>query len=82
MFQASNCMQGPDFFSLLGLEPSFMLDVSKVSKAARLLQNECHPDKLAGQPPAVVDAARDRSALVNKATETLKSPHAQSALEN
>lgn len=61
-------------FDILGMEPTFSLDLSALEKAYFTAQRACHPDRFIGKPEADRLAAIGRSQLVNDAYETLKNP--------
>lgn len=61
-------------FEILGLKPSFRLDLKALEQAYFTAQRACHPDRFVGKPEADRIAAITRSQLVNDAYETLKNP--------
>lgn len=72
-----------NYFTLLGLEPSFALDEADLRKRYLAAQRESHPDRLVGKPEKERAVAIQRSMDVNEAYEALKSPllRAQHLLE-
>jgi molecular chaperone HscB len=61
-------------FEILGLEPSFTLNLKALEQAYFTAQRVTHPDRFIGKPEAERVAAISRSQLVNDAYETLKDP--------
>jgi len=61
-------------FELLGLPPSFKIDVKEVEKKFKALQMELHPDKFAHASPDEQKISTENSARLNEAFATLKSP--------
>jgi molecular chaperone HscB len=61
-------------FELLGLPPSFKIDVKEVEKRYKALQMELHPDKFANASKTEKDRSASESARLNEAFATLKSP--------
>lgn len=64
----------PDHFALLSLPRSFRIDRAKLDLNYRTLQVVVHPDKFASRPAAEQRVAAARSADLNAAYQTLKSP--------
>ena len=61
-------------FEILGMEPSFTLNLKALEQAYFTAQRVTHPDRFIGKPEAERVAAISRSQLVNDAYETLKDP--------
>ncbi|MES2984815.1 MAG: Fe-S protein assembly co-chaperone HscB [Pseudomonadota bacterium] len=61
-------------FDILGLAPSFTLNLKTLEQAYFAAQRATHPDRFVGKPEAQRVAAIGRSQLVNDAYETLKNP--------
>ncbi len=61
-------------FDILGLKPSFVLNLKTLEQAYFTAQRACHPDRSIGKPEVERVAAISRSQLVNDAYETLKNP--------
>ena len=61
-------------FDILGLTPSFTVDLKGLEQAYFTAQRACHPDRFVGKPEADRIAAISRSQLVNDAYDTLKNP--------
>ena len=64
-------------FDILGLTPSFTVDLKALEQAYFTAQRACHPDRFIGKPEADRIAAISRSQLVNDAYDTLKNPLAR-----
>lgn len=63
-----------DPFSVLGVTPSFALDLGFVEKRHRELSRALHPDRHASEPPAQRREALGRAIEVNEAFRTLRDP--------
>lgn len=63
-----------NYFELLGLNPSFMLDLAALEKTYFAEQRKYHPDRFATKPPVEKHAAMQRSVDINNAYNTLKDP--------
>ena len=63
-----------NYFELLGSSPSFDLNLKTLESAYFAAQRQYHPDRFVGKPPEERAAAAQRSADINKAYETLKTP--------
>lgn len=61
-------------FALLGLEPSFDVDLQAVDAAYRDLQRRLHPDHFAQAGGTDLELAQAHSARVNEAVKTLRVP--------
>lgn len=61
-------------FEILGIEPSFSLNLKQLEQAYFTAQRVTHPDRFIGKPEMERVAAISRSQLVNDAYETLKDP--------
>lgn len=61
-------------FELLGLSPSFALDLSVLESRYRDLQGRVHPDRFAAAPEAEKRLALQWAARANEAYETLRDP--------
>jgi molecular chaperone HscB len=61
-------------FELLGLNPSFDLDLKALESVYFAAQRQYHPDRFVGKPDAQRAAAMQRSVDINQAYETLKNP--------
>ena len=61
-------------FDILGLAPTFALNLKALEQAYFAAQRATHPDRFIGKPEAERLAAIGRSQLVNDAYETLKDP--------
>lgn len=62
-----------DFFSLLGLDRRFDIDLPTLTASYRELQRSVHPDRYAGGDERQRLLAVQKSAQINEAYETLKS---------
>lgn len=63
-----------NLFEMLGITPSFSLNLKALEQAYFTAQRACHPDRFVGKPEAERIAAISRSQLVNDAYDTLKNP--------
>ncbi|WP_207061433.1 co-chaperone HscB [Motiliproteus sp. SC1-56] len=63
-----------DYFSLFDLTPGFDVDLERLSNRYRALQREVHPDRFAHAGEAEQLQAVQRTAHLNDALATLKSP--------
>ena len=63
-----------NLFEILGIEPSFTLNLKALEQAYFTAQRVTHPDRFIGKPEMERVAASTRSQLVNDAYETLKDP--------
>jgi len=61
-------------FALLGLEPTFQIDLSHLDTSYRALQAQVHPDKFSSGTDAERRLSMQCSTHVNEAYQTLKSP--------
>jgi molecular chaperone HscB len=61
-------------FRLLGLEPAFQIDLGKLEKAYREIQNQVHPDRFAHLGDIERRMSMQWSTHVNEAYQTLKKP--------
>lgn len=61
-------------FSLLGLAPSYEIDLSALEKAFFERSKELHPDRYASAPAAERVAALTKARALNDAYQTLKKP--------
>ncbi len=61
-------------FRLLGLEPAFQIDLGKLEKAYREIQNQVHPDRFAHLGDTERRMSMQWSTHVNEAYQTLKKP--------
>ncbi|WP_372861188.1 Fe-S protein assembly co-chaperone HscB [Spongiibacter sp.] len=68
-----------DHFSLLGVERSFELDERALTLSYRALQRSAHPDRFAGDDERQRRLAVQKSAQINEAYETLRSPTRRAA---
>ncbi len=64
-------------FTLLGLPPSFEIDVGELERAYFEKSKELHPDRYASAPASERVAALSRSRALNDAYQTLKKPVAR-----
>lgn len=64
----------PDLFALLGLAPTFDLDLAELERLFFEKSKELHPDRFANAPAAERVAALSRSRALNDAYQTLKKP--------
>lgn len=63
-----------NYFQLLALPMKVELDQAELSRNFRQLQSQYHPDRFAAASSAEQLAAVQKSALINEAFDTLKSP--------
>lgn len=63
-----------DYFALLGLEPTFTLDLAQLESNYFTAQRKFHPDRFVGKPSDERQQALHQSMDVNHAYETLKNP--------
>lgn len=63
-----------DYFTLFGLERSFLIDQADLEKRYFAVQKELHPDRMAGKGKDARRLAITQSMNANAAHETLKSP--------
>jgi molecular chaperone HscB len=63
-----------DAFSLLGIEPSFLIDLNDLAARQRELSRALHPDRYVGRPSSERRAALGRAIEVNEAHRRLKDP--------
>jgi molecular chaperone HscB len=63
-----------DPFALLGIEPTFDLDLKSLSERHREISSTLHPDRHVGSPSGERRAALDRAIQVNEAWRKLKAP--------
>ena len=63
-----------NYFELFGLPNSFSLDNSALAQTYRALQQAVHPDRFANQGEQAVRLAMQKTAQINDAFATLKSP--------
>ncbi|MEI7669817.1 MAG: Fe-S protein assembly co-chaperone HscB [Pseudomonadota bacterium] len=63
-----------NFFTLLGLEKNFDIDLHLLEKSYFAAQLKFHPDRLAGKPLNERSEAIAKSMQINSGYETLKSP--------
>lgn len=61
-------------FALFGLQPAFRLDLEELASRYRERARETHPDRFAHAPMPEQRQALERSATLNEAYQTLKSP--------
>lgn len=61
-------------FALLGIEPTFNIDVKKMEFHYFCLQRELHPDRFVNKTPYEAKGAKMMSAWVNNAYSKLKDP--------
>jgi len=66
-----------DYFSLLGLESNFDIDLVALETAYFREQRQYHPDKFVNKSPAERHAAMQRSVDINHAYQTLKDPRSR-----
>lgn len=64
----------PNYFTLLGIQSAFALDLAALESAYFREQQKSHPDRFVGKPPAERQQALQRSVDINQAYETLKNP--------
>jgi molecular chaperone HscB len=72
--RAAGTPHGADAFALLGLVPTFELDVAELERAFFEKSKELHPDRFANAPAAERVAALTRARALNDAYQTLKKP--------
>lgn len=63
-----------DYFTLFGLQPSFLIDNKVLAATYRELAKEVHPDRFAGGSAGEQREAVEHAARLNDAYQTLKSP--------
>jgi len=63
-----------NYFTLFGLPESFQIDAARLAERYRALQRDWHPDRHAGADEREQRLAVQRSAHLNDALATLKSP--------
>ncbi|GAQ78744.1 DnaJ heat shock family protein [Klebsormidium nitens] len=63
-----------DYFQLLGVEPTFMVNLPVIEGKYKALQRKLHPDMYATKQKVEQDFSADQSSLVNKAYATLVNP--------
>lgn len=63
-----------DPFELLGVEPSFELDLAELERRHQLRSLELHPDRLVGRPRSERRELLSLAMSVNEAYRTLKNP--------
>lgn len=63
-----------NFFTLLGLDQHFAIDLTVLEKNYLALQQQYHPDRFASAPAAERQAALHQSITLNEAYQTLKDP--------
>ena len=63
-----------NYFSLLGLEPAYQLDLAELQRSYTAAQQKFHPDRLIGKSEAERAEAIQYSMDANDAYEVLKSP--------
>lgn len=66
-----------NWFELFGIAPAFTIDPAALEKAYFTAQRQFHPDRMIGKSGEEKLAAMQRSADINRAYETLKSPLAR-----
>lgn len=73
-----------DPFQILGVEPSFEIDVEALERRHREISKALHPDRYAGRPASERRQALGRAIEVNEAWRTLKDPirRAEALLRN
>ena len=64
----------PNPFQILGLAPSFSLDLGELEQRQRDLNRALHPDRNAGRPPAERRESLSRSMDINQAYRVLRDP--------
>ena len=67
-------MATSSYFALFGLEPAFDLDLDELANRYRDLAKAVHPDRVAHASDAERREALERSAALNEAYQTLKTP--------
>lgn len=65
---------GQNYFSILGVEPSFEVDLNALAAHYRQLQQTIHPDRFMHECERSQRLAQQQAAQVNEAYNTLKSP--------
>ena len=70
-------MGSPCHFALFDLKPSFRLDLEQVATRYRELARAVHPDRFADAGERDKRVALERSAELNEAYQTLRSPPRQ-----
>jgi molecular chaperone HscB len=73
-FRGDAPLASRDFFSLFGLSPKFLIDLSALESAWRSVQAAVHPDRFASGTDSQRLMALRYSTQVNEAHETLKDP--------
>lgn len=68
-----------DPFAYFNMQSSYMIDMDQLQQAYLKAQQACHPDSFVGQGEEVQLEARNKSAAVNDAYQTLKDPVARAA---
>jgi molecular chaperone HscB len=63
-----------DPFTLLGIEPSFEVDLPTLERRYRDISASLHPDRYSGHPASERREALGRAIAVNEAWRTLKNP--------
>jgi molecular chaperone HscB len=63
-----------NYFALLGIEPSFIIDITELEQAYFREQRKFHPDRFIGKSAEERNAALNASMDINHAYETLKTP--------
>mmetsp|Transcript_18285 Transcript_18285/g.30703 ORF Transcript_18285/g.30703 Transcript_18285/m.30703 type:complete len:301 (-) Transcript_18285:68-970(-) len=63
-----------DYFSIFGMARIYRVDNKEIEFRYKALQRLLHPDKFATSSPEEKEKSADRSALVNEAAATLRSP--------
>ena len=66
-----------DPFAYFDMQASYLIDMDQLQQAYLKAQQACHPDRFVGQGEEVQLAARNKSAAVNDAYQTLKDPVAR-----
>lgn len=66
--------EGVDYFTLLGLERRYDLDLTELAAAFRSITSSVHPDRFATRDERVQALATQLSAEVNRAYEVLRDP--------
>lgn len=70
-------MGTPCHFALFELQPSFRLDLEQLATRYRELARGVHPDRFADASEREQRLALEKSASLNEAYQTLKSPEAR-----
>jgi len=65
---------GPDFFELFSMKPSFDLDVKSLHKTYQQLQLLVHPDKYQTKSSNELEFSEKHSTIISHAYNTLKEP--------